>query len=342
MSRQAVLVVEPDSAVRKELANGLARYGYEVVPAVTSEEGERFAAGLGPGVVVASADLPGYGDGAILERWRGAVGSGEQTLVLLARGARDEAELPRAVRLVTIDGLAWGDVARRVRLVLLGREIGVETDPDLEGLVGDLEQVGVLELVRSLSRSLFAGRLELPGGAIHFDDSGVVSASAAGYGGSGRARVGGLKAFCRLGRLRQGTLHVRPDESPLAPPADERIHLRVEELVIRAVEDASTGEFPHPRARIAVAIGPDFFSTRFGALEQKVLGEARAERRPAPSLTASPRPTASCWRSSNLCAAAGCWSSPSPTPAVTSSPIRPPTCRSRWRGPTTSTSCRCR
>ncbi|HUO87210.1 MAG TPA: DNA-binding response regulator, partial [Thermoanaerobaculia bacterium] len=61
MSQQAVLVVEPDSAVRKELANGLARYGYEVVAAVTSEEGERFAAGLGPGVVVASADLPGYG-----------------------------------------------------------------------------------------------------------------------------------------------------------------------------------------------------------------------------------------------------------------------------------------
>ncbi|HEX6203028.1 MAG TPA: DegV family protein [Thermoanaerobaculia bacterium] len=275
MTRQAVLVVEPDPAVRKELGNGLARYGYEVVPAVTSEEGERFAAGLGPGVVVASAELPGYGDGAILERWRGAAATGEQTLVLLGKSDRDESTLPRAVRLVPVDGLGWDEVVRRVRLVLLGREMGVETDPRLETLVGDLEQVPVLELVRSLVRGRFVGRVELPAGEIRFDTTGVSAASAAAYGGAGRGRAGGVKAFCRLGRLRQGTFHVRPEEAPAEPPPPgETVEARVEDLVIRAVEDASAGDFPHPRARLAVALGPAFFSTRFAPLEQRVLERA--------------------------------------------------------------------
>lgn len=275
MTRQAVLVVEPDPAVRKELGNGLARYGYEVVPAVTSEEGERFAAGLGPGVVVASAELPGYGDGAILERWRGAAATGEQTLVLLGRSDRDESTLPRAVRLVPVDGLGWDEVVRRVRLVLLGREVGVETDPRLETLVGDLEQVPVLELVRSLARGRFLGRVELPAGELRFDATGVCAATAAAYGGAGRGRVGGIKAFCRLGRLRQGTFHVRPEEGGGAPPPpEEAVEGRVEDLVIRALEDASAGDFPHPRARLAVALGPSFFSTRFAPLEQRVLERA--------------------------------------------------------------------
>ncbi|HEX2165324.1 MAG TPA: response regulator, partial [Thermoanaerobaculia bacterium] len=160
MSRQAVLVVEPDPAVRRELGTGLARYGYEVVPAATADQGERFAAGLGPGVVVASAELPGYGDGAILERWRGEEASGRQTLVLLGKAGGDEASLPRAVRVVPVDGLSWDEVVRRVRLVLLGREIGVETDPELQSLVGDLEQAPVLELVRALVDGRFVGRLE--------------------------------------------------------------------------------------------------------------------------------------------------------------------------------------
>lgn len=275
MTRQAVLVVEPDPAVRKKLGVGLARYGYEVVPAVTSEEGERFAAGLGPGVIVASAELPGYGDGAILERWRGEAAGGEQTLVLLGKSDRDESTLPRAVRMVPVDGLGWDEVVRRIRLVLLGREVGVETDPGLETLVGEVEQAPVLELVRGLARGRFVGRLELPAGEIRFAETGVAAAAAGPYGGSGRGRVGGLKAFCRLGRLRQGPLHVRPEETAPPPPPGEAVDGRVEELVIRAVEDASSGSFPHPRARVAVALGPSFFSTRFTPLEQRVLEQAQ-------------------------------------------------------------------
>jgi fatty acid-binding protein DegV/CheY-like chemotaxis protein len=274
MTRQAVLVVEPDPAVRKELGVGLARYGYEVVPAVTSEEGERFAAGLGPGVVVASAELPGYGDGAILERWRGEAG-GEQTLVLLGKSDRDESTLPRAVRFVPVDGLSRDQVVHRIRLVLLGREVGVETDPALESLVGEVEQSPVLELVRGLARGRFVGRLELPAGEIRFAATGVCAAAAGPFGGSGRGRVGGLKAFCRLGRMRQGTLHVRPEDSSPVPPPGEAVAGRVDDLVIRAVEDASAGDFPHPRARVAVALGPSFFSTRFTDLEQRVLERAQ-------------------------------------------------------------------
>lgn len=275
MTRQAVLVVEPDPAVRKELVTGLARYGYEVIPAVTSEEGERFAAGLGPGVIVASAELPGYGDGAILERWRGEAGGAEQTLLLLGKSDRDESTLPRAVRLVPVGGLGWDEVVRRIRLVLLGREVGVETDPGLETLVGEVEQSPVLELVRGLARGGFVGRLELPAGEIRFATTGVCAAAAGPYGGSGRARVGGLKAFCRLGRLRQGAFHVRPEETAAQPPPGEAVEGRVDGLVIRAVEDASAGDFPHPRARVTVALGPSFFSTRFTPLEQQVLERAQ-------------------------------------------------------------------
>lgn len=279
MSQLAVLVVEPDPTVRRELGIGLARYGYEVIPAASAVEGERFAAGLGPGVVVASAELPGYGDGAILERWRGEAQSGRQTLVLLGKSDRDEASLPRAVRLVPVEGLSSDEVVRRVRLVLLGREIGVETDPRLEALVGDLEQAPILELVRALAAGRFAGRLELPAGEVRFGAAGVVSALAAAYGGAGRGPggggVGGIKAFCRLGRLRQGTFHARPEEPPPAPPPEEAIEARVEDLVIRAVEDASAGDFPHPRARLAPALGPGFFATRFTPLEQRVLERAQ-------------------------------------------------------------------
>jgi DegV family protein with EDD domain len=277
MPRPAVLVVEPDARARKELVVGLARYGYEVVPAVSSEEGERFAAGLGPAVLVAAATLPGYGDGTILERWRGAATTGERTLVLLGRGEGDPAALPRSVRHVPVDGLTGDEVALKVRLVLLGREVGVETDPELETLVGELEQVPALELARSLALSRFTGRVELPGGAVRFQDGEAVAAVADGYGGSPARRAGGVKAFCRLGRLRQGTFHVRPDEggTAAAPPPGEAIGLRLDALVIRAVEEASAGDYPHPRARLRVEIGPAFFSARFSGLEQQVLAHAQ-------------------------------------------------------------------
>ncbi|HEX2252978.1 MAG TPA: DegV family protein [Thermoanaerobaculia bacterium] len=272
MERPSVLLVEPDTARRRELSTGLARYGYEVIPAVTVEEGERFAARLGPGVVVASSALPGFGDASILDRWQGGA---ERTLVLLGRRGEDEEVLPPAVRFVPVDGLANPEVEQKVRLVLLGREVGVETDPGLETLVGDLEQLPPLELVRALHRALFTGALAVPGGQVRFDRGEVVAASAAASAREGEAAstaaAGGVKAFCRIGRLHQGPFHVRPALEVPPGPSGEAIDRRVDDLVIRAIEDASVGELPNPRSRVEVGVGPAFFSASFTPFEQELM-----------------------------------------------------------------------
>ena len=57
--RPAVLIVDPDDARRRALSQGLAANGYEAVPAMGSEEGLKFAQGLGPSVIVAPAALLG-------------------------------------------------------------------------------------------------------------------------------------------------------------------------------------------------------------------------------------------------------------------------------------------
>jgi DegV family protein with EDD domain len=230
----------------------------------------RFASNLGLGVLVADADVPGFDDNSVLQHLPELSRGGEQVLVLLGRRPEVEAELPRAVRYIQVDGLAPTELVRRLRMVLLGQEVGVETDPRLEALVGELEQAPPLELVRALHQAMFTGQVELPSGEIRFHRGEVVAATARPLGSSYRP-VGGLKAFCRLGRLRQGTFHVHPSEE--APPAvaGEAISRKVDELVIHAVEDASLGELPHPRSRLHVELGPKFFSSTFTQPQQRAL-----------------------------------------------------------------------
>jgi len=279
MERPAVLLVEPEAELRRELARGLSRYHYEVVPAVDPEEGIRFAEGLGPSVVVADARLPGFGDAAVLERWLGGGGGIPKTLLLLARGPIDDAELPDAVRVLPVGDSTAEDLVRKVRLALLGRQLGVDADPQVESLVGDLEQSPPLELVRSLHRAQFTGRLDLDRAGeraeIRFVDGQVVGALAERR--SGR-RVAGLKAFCRLGRRRQGPFHLRPGSDGEPLPAEAAVAERVEDLVIRAVEDASAGDLPSPRSRLHLELGPEFFGASFSPLEQRLLQEV--QRRP--------------------------------------------------------------
>jgi DegV family protein with EDD domain len=154
--------------------------------------------------------------------------------------------------------------------VLLGQEVGVETDPRLESLVGELDQTPPLELVRGLHGALFTGQVELPSGEIRFHRGEVVAATAQPLGASYRP-VGGFKAFCRLGRLRQGTFHVHPSEEAPVAVAGEALSRKVEELVIQAVEDASVGDVPHPRSRVHVELGPNFFSSTFTQPQQRAL-----------------------------------------------------------------------
>ena len=270
MERPSVLLVEPDADRRREISTGLARFGYEVVPALDAEEGIRFAAGLGTGTLIADFDLPGFSLDAAFARLPGLARGGRQALVLLGRRPEEEIELPRAVRFIPTQGLAGGEMVHRLRLVLLGQEIGVETDPRLESLVGDLEQSPPLELVRALSKSAFTGQLELPSGEVRFRAGQVVAATAQPFG-AGYRPVGGIKAFCRLGRLLQGTFHVQPAEEVADPAAGESIVAPVGELVIRAVEDASAGDLPHPRSRLRVHLGPAFFSSSYTQTQQRAL-----------------------------------------------------------------------
>lgn len=272
--RPSVLLVEPDAELRKEISTGLARFGYEVIPAVGAEEGVRFARGLAGGVLVVDTEKGDVGPDTFLDALPELARGGDQTLVLLGAEEDVAAELPRAVRYLAVNGLDAGEVVRRLRLVLLGQEVGVETDPALESLVGELEQSPPLELVRALHRGRFTGQVELPEGEVRFDDGNVVAATAKPLGASYRP-VGGLKAFCRLGRVRQGTFHVRPLEEVDAPSGGEALGSKVEDLVIRAVEDASVGELPHPRSRIQVELGPDFFSATFSPPQQRVLEMAQ-------------------------------------------------------------------
>lgn len=254
--RPAVLLVEPDPERRRELSRGLSEMGTEVVPAVDVEEGLRFAEGLGPAVVVAPADLPALEDGELLARF---AGGGVQTLLLFGEPRVAEAELPQEVLLVPAEGLTTPGLLRKLRLVLLGREVGVEPDAGMESLIGDLSLTPPLELVRSLGRVRFTGRVVVEGGELSLEKGAVVAAQA--------GAVRGVKAFCRLGRRVDGVFRVWPESMVAGGSIDEPL----EELIIRAVEDASQGEFPHSRTRVAVRMGPRFFSADFTDRQQEIL-----------------------------------------------------------------------
>jgi DegV family protein with EDD domain len=265
MSRPAVLVVEPESTRRRELSRGLSASGYEVVPAVDGAEGRRFAATLGPAVVVAPARLPGFGDGevlAVLAPGAPGVPNMRRTLLLLGDGEEDAETVPEQALFLAAGGLSAADLVRRVRLVLLGREIGVEADTALESLVGDLALVPPLELFKALGASRFTGRVEIGDGTVRLAAGEVVSAAA------GPAR--GLKAFCRLARRREGPFRVVAEE-PAPAPAEREIGLELRALLIQAIEDV-VHDAPDLRARVRLQVGPAFFETRFSPRQQELLG----------------------------------------------------------------------
>jgi DegV family protein with EDD domain len=80
----------------------------------------------------------------------------------------------------------------------------------------------------------------------------------------------GLKAFCRLGRLHEGPFRFVPGELP----ARREIEEDLDALVLAAIED-SLGEFPDPRVRLEVEIGPSFFASSFAPLQQRILGSTQ-------------------------------------------------------------------
>lgn len=262
MSRPSVLVVDPESIRRKELSTGLTGFGYEVIPTVGVEEGIRFAETLGPGVVVMPLALARDGDGTIPERFGATGRTAEHTLLLLGQTAEEGRELPEEVLFLQADGLKAEDLVRRIHLVLLGREIGVEPDSDLESLVGDFSLIPFLELVRAASRAGVSGRIVCASGEVALDQGEVVAASAAP---AGTAR--GIKAFLRLSHLDAGPfwLWLR-----LPSGIEREIRQDVTSLVFLALEDR-VHDAPDPRTRARVQLGPAFFEARFNPRQQELL-----------------------------------------------------------------------
>lgn len=182
--------------------------------------------------------------------------------MVLGDRPEDEAALPEAAAFLSVGGLEAPEIARRLLLVLLGREIGAAPDASLSTLVGDLAQTPLIELLRGLDAAGTSGRIDLRGGSLLLQ-RGVVIAAAA-----GPAR--GLKAFCRLGRLHEGPFRFVPGELP----ARREIEEGLDALVLAAIED-SLGEFPDPRVRLEVELGPGFFASPFSPLQQRILGAAQ-------------------------------------------------------------------
>lgn len=264
MPRPSVLVVDPESVRRKEISNGLTGFGYEVIPTVGVAEGRRFAATLGPGVVVVPLALARGGDGSIPERFSAGDRTAEHTLLLLGRTAEEGRDLPEDVLFLEADGLPAEDLVRRIHLVLLGREMGVEPDSDLESLVGDFSFIPFLELVRATSRAGISGRIVCATGEVTFDGGEVIAASA------GKAR--GVKAFLRLSLLDAGPfwLWLRPPAGPEREIGQQEIRQDVKSLVFLALEDR-VHDAPDLRARARVQLGPAFFEARFNPRQQELL-----------------------------------------------------------------------
>lgn len=253
MSRPSVLFVDPETARRREVASGLSGFGYEVIPAVGAEEGRRYARTLGPGIVVAPAALVRGLDSTLVDP------GAEHTLLLLGQTDEEGRDLPEDVLFLKADGTPAEDLVRRIHLVLLGREIGVEPDTDLESLVGDLALLPFLELLRAAHRVRLTGRIVCADGDLTLQQGEVLAASA--------GRMRGVKAFLRLSRLDAGPFWIwlRP-----SPDTEREIRQDVKSLIFLALEDR-VHDAPDPRARARVNLGPTFFETRFTPRQQELL-----------------------------------------------------------------------
>jgi DegV family protein with EDD domain len=253
-TRPTVLIADPQAERLRELGNRLAAEAYEVVPVTDAARARRFAEGLESAVIVFAHEVLAQGFDEILTEGR--------TVVVLGGRPEDEDGLPEAVSFLAAAGLEIPELARRLLLVLLGRELGLQPDAHLSSLVGDLAQTPLIEILRGLDAARRSGRIDLRGGSLLLQGGRLVAAAA------GPAR--GMKAFCRLGRLHEGPFRFVPGELP----APREIEEDLDALVLAAIE-GSLGEYPDPRVQLEVEIGPSFFTRPFTPLQQRILGAAQ-------------------------------------------------------------------
>jgi DegV family protein with EDD domain len=265
MARPTVLVVDTDAGRRQELAQGLASFGYEVATAEGEEDGKKFALGLQPQVIVAEETVGGFGDGSLLQEFPPEA---QPLLILLVPGEEVPAEAPEAAQVVPMAGLTVKALLRKVRTVLVGREVGLEPDERLEALLGDESRLPLFDLLPQLQRSVVTGRLLLGQGELALSQGEVIAAR------WGKAR--GLKALARMARLGHGTYRVLLG----LPGAEREIQQDLLSLMAAAIEDQHNvnelvQKLPSLEARVQVVMGPGFFSTHFTAAQQQVLEKAQ-------------------------------------------------------------------
>jgi len=252
-TRPTVLIADPQAERLRELGHRLAAEAYEVVPVTDAARARRFAEGLESALIILAHE-EGFDLREILTDGR--------AVVVLGQRPEDEDGLPEAVSFLPVGGLEPPEIARRLLLVLLGKELGLQPDANLSSLVGDLAQTPLIEILRGLDAARRSGRIDLRGGSLLLHGGRLVAAAA------GPAR--GLKAFCRLGRLHEGPFRFVPGELP----APREIEEDLDALVLAAIED-SLGEYPDPRVQLEVEIGPSFFTKPFTPLQQRILGAAQ-------------------------------------------------------------------
>jgi len=283
MARPTVLIVDPDEGRRKEMARSLAELGYEVVTAEKPAEGMRFAIGLTPSVMVADAAVEGFGDAAVLKYTVPPEGGRAPRLVLLRPAEAEAQELPDEVLQVSTEGLTTAALVRKIRAVLVGRELGVEPDARLEALLGDLQLVPFYELLPQLQKAVFSGRMILDEGEIAFDAGEAIAARA------GAAR--GEKAFARLGRVASGSFRLL-----LGSPTSEReLQRDVLSLMALAMEDQhrfneGLSALPDWDSRARLEMGSAFFSTHFTPVQQALLQACQTGKTVRGLVEAAPHP----------------------------------------------------
>ncbi len=272
MARPTVLVVDGNEARRRELGRELTRFAYEVVVADSAASGMRFATGLNPHVIVAASEIEGFGDLVVL-KFVQPPEDGLATMMVLLKEQESAADqdLPDNVVPLQVAELTPAAVLGKVRTLLVGMEIGLQTDERLESLVGDLQLTPLFEVLPLLQKSVVTGRLVLGEGEIWLDEGNVVAAR------SDRTR--GLKAFARLGRVAGGTFRLLLGRGSFEPEIDHDL------LTLMAVTMEDQHRFlevserlPDFDSRVRLELGQAFFATQFTPAQQEVLKAAHGGR----------------------------------------------------------------
>jgi DegV family protein with EDD domain len=270
MPRPTVLVMDREETRRRDLVHALAGHGYEVIAAATSKEGKRFANGLRPGVIVAEAALVD-----VVGPFGFWVRSSRQTeaspTVVLLSDAEIGADVPDGVRIIALAGLAADGLLRKVRTALISRESGLATDPRLESLVADLQELPFFDLLPLLQRAKVTGHVELAEGQLFLADGEVFAAQA------GTQR--GVKAFARLARTPGGSARFVLGSEP----AEREIFKDLLSLMAIAMEDQHQYEeartqLPDLSSRLTLTKGPIGGAMQLSPPQQSLLEVVRSSR----------------------------------------------------------------